>query len=101
VPTQYEPPSAAEWHAIANGAEIRAALNSIAAKGQSFAESISPRRTGDYQTHWEIHQAEVPFGGRPRAAVELANTSDHAILVELVDGHRVLGRTLDYLNGSG
>jgi hypothetical protein len=101
VPVEYQPPTPAEWRELATGPELTTAVTAIAEKGRAFAESIAPRRTGDYAASFEVNQTTETFRGRTRVAAQLANTSDHALLVELADGHRVMGRTLDFLNGTG
>ncbi|MEU7905312.1 hypothetical protein [Actinoplanes sp. NPDC049118] len=94
--------------ACAVGPELRHAVHDIAATALPYAEFISPRDTGDYERSWEIVDTIVTDIGRPpmaRVTAQLANTSDHAILVEVgtptVDPHRVLAKVLDWIDVLG
>lgn len=105
----------AGFAAIANGPQIRLALDKVAEKGKQFAESISPYDPEDdndhYRDSFEVRPTTIEWEGEypgPRAAAELANTSGHAAAVEWgyagragepsTSAHRVLGRTLDFLD---
>lgn len=96
----YEPPSVPDWQALVNKPEIGTALERTAGRGMAFAQTISQefRRTGEYSGSFEIDRTATVVRGKPRPAVNLANTSDHATLVELK--HHVLARTRDYLNAA-
>lgn len=97
--------------ACAVGPELRDAVHDIAATALPFAELFSPvGRTGEYARSWEIVDTIVDDIGdppMPRVAAQLANTSDHAILVELGNGtpdgteHRVLRHVLDVIDTLG
>lgn len=97
--------------ACAVGPELRDAVHDIAAVALPFAELFSPvGRTGEYARSWEIVDTIVDDIGKPpmpRGAAQLANTSDHAILVELGNGrpdateHRVLRNVLDVIDALG
>lgn len=97
--------------ACAVGPELRDAVHDIAASALPYAELISPRDTGEYSTSWEVVDTIVTDIGHPlkmpRAAAHLANTSEHAILVEVGNGspasdpHRVLSKVLDWIDVLG
>jgi hypothetical protein len=95
--------------ACAIGPELRRAVHAIAAAALPYAELISPIDTGDYERSWEIVDTIVTDIGdpekMPRVAAQLANTSDHAILVEVgtptSDPHRVLSKVLDWIEVLG
>lgn len=99
---------------VLNSSEVIAELEVSALLGKAFAETIAPvgehRRPGDdrYNEKFGTNKTRVDIGGRfpgLRAAVELENTSDHALAVEWGDPiaqptrkpDHVLGRTLEYL----
>jgi hypothetical protein len=110
-------PSDAGFRAIGLGPEIRKALGEVAEAGKAYAESISQdfRRTGDYADSFEVVPLTVLWEGQhpgPRAAAQLLNSSGHAAPVEWGyagdaaipnsgSAHRVLGRTLEFLEGEG
>ena len=87
--------------------QISAALLAIAENGKTYAESISPRETGDYASSWKVSRSTFTVKGEPRAAAKLENTSGHAAAVEFgyagranrpgQSRHRVLGRTLEHM----
>jgi hypothetical protein len=96
--------------ACAVGPELRHAVHDIAATALPFAELFSPVQTGEYARSWEIVDTIVDDIGKPpmpRVAAQLANTSDHAILVEVGNGtpngteHRVLRHVLDVIDALG
>lgn len=99
----YEPNHASVTE-LAIGPEIRAVLATVLGKGEVFAESISPVRTGAYRSSFQIDFDLRGNGTRKRARGTLANTSDHAAAVEFgpgtQTGSHVLGRTLARL-GAG
>jgi hypothetical protein len=103
---RYEPDNKG-WKQIRNSSEISAACVAVAKKAQAYAESISPRDEGEYVASFDVEETTVNFttagdARGPRAAAELRNTADHAAAVEWGKRpHRVLGRTLDHLDGSG
>lgn len=101
VIVNYKPPSQAEWRRTATGTEIRAALLAVGGKALAYADSISPRRTGEYASSFKLVTASTILANRWRAAVRLENTSGHALLVENRDGHHVFRRTLEYLAETG
>lgn len=75
--------------------QMRALPLRVAADGAAFAQSISPRRTGDYASSFEVEAGSVRVAGQQRPGARLVNTSAHAIPVEWgKHGHHVLGRTL-------
>ena len=83
--------------------EMLAVMVAAAEAGKEFAERVSPRRTGDYAGSFRI---ETDLRGGPqhnRAEARLVNDSDHAAAVEWLNhgGERVLGRTVDVIEGNG
>lgn len=71
---------------------------SAARSGMTFAQSISPRRTGEYAQSFRVEPTTVRIKGQPRSAAHILNTSGHAQAVEWGEhGHKVLGRTLEEL----
>lgn len=90
------------------GPELRDAVHDIAAAALPYAELISPVHTGDYATSWEVVDTIVADIGTPpmaRVAAQLANTSGHAVLVEVdtpnSPGQHVLSRVLDWIDELG
>jgi hypothetical protein len=94
---------------IAVGPELRDAVNDIVeTRARPYAISISEafRRTGQYIASFEVNATHVvlpPEYPMRRVAAELANTSDHALLVEVGSennrAHHVMRRTLEHLGG--
>lgn len=103
---RYEP-SDLGFKEMLNAPQIQAICLVQAARAQAHAESIAPRRTGNYAESFEVVPVTVMYTGAqpgPRVGAELRNTSDHAAAVEWGNSttkrpHRVLGRVLDWLNG--
>lgn len=72
-------------------------------RAMPYAIQISPRGpTGEYVSSWKAVDTYTVVAGMRRAACKLLNTSDHAAAVEWGRGgnQRILGRTLDWLNGT-
>lgn len=86
---------------LMRSAEMEAAMKSAAQKGRIFAESISPHRTGDYAASFSVSSTRRGGVHHDRAAAYLINNSDHALLVEVVDGYHVLARTAGYIREAG
>lgn len=84
---------------LMKGPEMQALVREVAEKGKAFAEGISPEKTGEYKSSFEVTVTSSGGVNPPgaRAEAQLANTSDHAVNVEWQDNFHVLGRTLDYL----
>lgn len=106
---KYTPPKK-RFSDVANGAEIRRALRTVAEGGKKYAESISPVDTGQYKTGTpapggfhirETTSAQLvgrgPTGAIFTAAVELANLAPHAVYVERMHRYFVMQRTLEHL----
>lgn len=95
--------------ACAVGPELRHAVHDIAATALPFAELFSPvGESGEYVRSWEIVDTVVTDIGEPpmaRVAAQLANTADHAIIVEVgtptSSAHRVLAHVLDVIDALG
>jgi len=94
--------------ACAVGPELRDAVHAIAASALPYAEMISPVDTGDYATSWEVVDtivADIGHPAMPRVAAQLANTSGHAVLVEVdtpnSPGRHILSRVLDWIDVLG
>lgn len=113
-------PNHAGIAAILNGEGVRRVLRKVCEKGKSFAESIAPvdmakRDDGvHYKDAFEVRDETILWRGEhpgPRAAARLQNTRPYAAAVEYgyrgrsaaesSSAHRVLGRTLDYLESEG
>lgn len=108
-------PNQAGFRELAVSAGVRRVLAEIAEKGKAYAEAISPYDVtpddeGHYRDSFEVREETVHWSGRwpgPRAAARLQNTAAYAAAVEYgyegraaaprVDAHRVLGRTLEWL----
>lgn len=88
---------------LMNSPEMLAMLKAAAEEGQKFAESISPRRTGQYAGAFRI-EVEAKAGPKhDRGEARLINDSAHAADVEWRNhgGERVLGRTVDHIEEHG
>lgn len=81
--------------------EMHRLVTAAANEGKRYAESISPDAEpyGEgYIASFEVQSGLVEkVAGSRRAVARLANTSDHATLVEYANGARVLGRTVDHI----
>lgn len=95
----------------AMGPELTAAVTHLATNtAKPYAERISPRSKRQHEHYADsfavVIDSEVIESMR-RVAARLVNTAAHAAAVEWGNakthgrGHRVLGRTLDHLNGLG
>lgn len=73
------------------GAQMKALMKQTAEEGAALARQDAPRRTGEYAASFTT-SVGVEEG---RATGRVANTSDHAVMVEL--RHRVLARMVDRL----
>lgn len=69
--------------------------------GAAYARSISPVVSGEYQGAFIVVAVAVAGPHNDRAGAQLINTSGHAAAVEWRLGHRVLGRTADYIEKTG
>lgn len=83
--------------------EMLAVMLAAAEAGKAFAERIAPHRTGEYASSFRV---EGVLRGGPRnnrAEARLINDSPHAAAVEWRNhgGERVLGRTVDVIEGRG
>ena len=91
---------------------MKAVLLAVVTEGKKHAESIAPRRTGDYASKFDTSVDERvdtggKYPGRKRAQASLENTSEHALAVEFgtepsisagvyhpgSKAHRTLGKT--------
>jgi len=94
---RYEPDYAGLGR-VMRSREMRAMLEIRTLRGKAFAESIAPRDTGDYARSFRVESSARGEGRwADRAEARLINFSDHATLVEWVNGDRVLGRTVDVI----
>ncbi len=94
---------------VARGKELRAAVRIIAERGKAYAESISPERSGNYKRSFQVAMSRVMVAGMRRVAAKVVNTDPAAVPIEVgtapreggggTPAHRVLQRTLAYLNG--
>jgi hypothetical protein len=81
----------------------RATRSAVVQRAMVYAIQISPRgRTLEYVSSWQASDGFTVIAGMRRAACKLVNTSGHAAAVEWGRGgrQRILGQTLDWLNGS-
>lgn len=95
---------------IAMRKELKDAVHDIAEnRAMPYAVRISPRSNvkwashEHYQDQFKVVDGTAVINQMRRVAARLWNFSDHAIIVEFGNKagkrHRVLGRTLNYLNG--
>lgn len=116
-------PNSNGFRAIGVGPEMRKVLAAVAEKGKAHAEALAAQfsSTDDsdgeatsYAERFEVQDVTVEWSGRhpgPRAAARLVNTSEYAAAVEWGGygrpgsepgpAHRVLGRTLEFLDAEG
>lgn len=81
----------------------QAVRSAVVSRAMPYAISISPRGdTLEYVSSWRASDGFTVIAGMRRAACKLINTSGHAAAVEWGRGgrQRILGRTLDWLNGT-
>lgn len=92
-----------EVNKLMTSPEMAAFLRSIAEKAVPYAKAISPRETGDYEESFSVTSVRRGGPRKNRAEARITNTSDHASAVEFTNhgGHRVLGRTVDHIEGRG
>lgn len=91
---------------VMNGPEMIAVLRAAADAGGRHAAGIAPRRISADQHYADSFRVETSTHAGPahdRGEARLVNDSDHATAVEWTDdgGHRVLGRTVDYIEAHG
>lgn len=106
VPKIYYKWDIAGTNELMNAPEMVALLRDAAESGARHAAEISPYRSADDEHYRDAFKVETATHAGPahdRAEARLVNDSDHATLVEWVDdgGHRVLGRTVDYIETHG
>jgi hypothetical protein len=80
--------------------EMERHLRREAQKGKQYAEAIASGfiRTGEYAASFRVASSKSGAGRwADRAAAYLYNDSNHAVLVEFVDDHRVLGTVVDII----
>lgn len=81
----------------------RAVRSAVVQRAMPYAISISPiGDTREYVSSWRASDGFTVIAGMRRAACKLINMSGHAAAVEWGRGgrQRILGRTLDWLNGT-
>lgn len=88
---------------LMNGAEMVALVRAAAEAGAKYAAGIAPRESGEYADAFRVETSTKAGPKHDRAEARLVNDSDHARAVEYVNkgGHRVLGRTVDYVERHG
>jgi hypothetical protein len=91
----------AAFRKFMNSPGIQRAMVAVAEKGKTYAEQISPVRSGEYRRHF--HAEPVDHAGKrgDRAGAKLYNDDPKSPAVEWHDGHRVLGRTVDHMERGG
>jgi hypothetical protein len=82
---------------LLRSSDVQHVCVAAAERGKTYAESISPVRTGEYRRSFLV----VPVMAKDRSGAKLINTSGHATAVEWILGFRVLGRTVDYIEKNG
>lgn len=82
---------------LMNSPEMVEVMRQVAEKGIPFAESISPERTGEYKSSFEVTSRSHGGVHGDRAEAQVVNTSEHAAHVEWQDGYHVLARTAEAL----
>lgn len=99
---RYEP-NFRETGNLLTSRRMEALMVSSAARGQAFAESIAPRDSGEYARSFTIESTTRGGPRRDRAEARLVNVAEYAGMVEWVNngGERVLGRTVDVIEGGG
>lgn len=87
---------------IAVGNELRDAVHSVAEhRAKPYAIGISPRsdrKHKHYADSFQVRNGYTTIAGMRRVTARLWNTSDHSVEVEFINGSRILGKTLAYLN---
>src|SRR5215218_9032714 len=87
---------------IAVGSDLRDAVRSVVEhRAKPYAIGISPRsnrKHKHYADSFEVRTGYTTIAGMRRVTARLWNTSDHSVEVEFINGARVLGKTLAYLN---
>lgn len=88
---------------VMRGKPMEAEMKHKAQVGRQYAEAIAQgfRRTGEYSSSFRVSSTSVGGPHHDRAAGYLYNDSDHALLVEVVDDHRVLGTVVDIIEHGG
>jgi hypothetical protein len=81
--------------------EMEAMVRSATEKGARYARSISPRRSGDYASAFRVWSTRNGGPRRNRAEGRLYNDARYWWTVEYVNGDRVMGRTVDYIEANG
>jgi hypothetical protein len=83
--------------------EMVALMAAAAKKGEGYAQSISPRQTGEYAESFRVETTAKGGPRHNRAEARLINDSAHAAAVEWQNngGERVLGRTVDFIEQHG
>lgn len=85
--------------------EMQDMIKDVAEAGMEYAKSISPDAApyGEgYINSFEVESGLVEkVAGSKRATSKIKNTAPHAAAVEWKHGHRVLGRTADWIEGTG
>jgi len=100
-----------EWdiagtNVLMNDPEMVVLLRTAAEAGGRHAAGIAPRRSSADEHYADAFRVETSTHAGPahdRAEARLINDSDHATAVEWTDdgGHRVLGRTVDWIEQHG
>lgn len=89
--------------ALAASRGVGAACVAAGEAGQTFAEGIAPRDSGEYARSFRVRRQTVQVVGRNprvRAGAVLENTARHAAAVEWGNGDHVLGRSVDAIERS-
>jgi hypothetical protein len=91
---------------IATSEGMRDALADLIKEAKTYAESISPVRSGDYAKSFKARVVKRGRGRKRRFHAILENTSAHALAVEFRDRngkhpHRVMGRTQAHMRAKG
>lgn len=119
MPDRVYRPNSSGFRDLALSPKVREALARVCEKAKGHAEEISADIRSDqehqhYNESFEVRPETVEWAGEhpgPRAAARLQNTAPHAAAVEYGykgraagptdSAHRVLGRTLEWLEADG
>lgn len=96
--TRYEPPPQREWDRIATNPQLMGCLRTVGETAKALAESLSPQRTGQYRSSFEVRLHVSRRAGRrggSRGVAILANTAGHAGAVEMK--YKVLRQVRDQI----
>lgn len=86
---------------LLKSAQMEAMVRAAAEKGATFAESIAPRRSGRYARSFRLTSTRNGGPRQDRAEARVVNEADYWWAIEYINGERVLGRMVDYIEQNG